>query len=154
MFLKNPFTLPLFSGLLSFLCFAFIPVIGPRCQRIWCSLPPLLPLITPLLFLSPFPFFLLDLLPHFPFSAFTLEGWPLSQHCQPIKLVLSFKDTDWLNHHRWNKIFSPLTLLGCLLWLSTPGVRFLKGWIWSLTSLYCSTIWLFFRWVCVQEVSQ
>lgn len=72
-----------------------------------------------------------------------LEGSPLSQHCQPIKLVLSFKETDWFNHRRWDKIFGSLTLLGCWLWLSAPGLRFLKGWIGSLTSLHCSQIWLF-----------
>ena len=47
-----------------------------------------------------------------------LEGWPLSQHCQPIKSVLLFKEIDWLNHHRWDKnlwFFDSSWLLGVAL---------------------------------------
>lgn len=81
-----------------------------------------------ILFLLGFPFFSLRSLVTFPILlSVQLEGWPLHQHCQPIKQSTSFKETTWLITANEIKSLVPWFFLAACLLLSALGLRFLKA---------------------------
>lgn len=137
------------TRLTTLLCFAFIPVTGPKYHRIWYPLLPILPLISTeipwhhSLSSLAFIYFSLPLsclLSCFlVLSTFALEGWPFKA-TPPGKHTVPVLQGDKLINQTKSLVLW-LFLAPCLLF-STQPFRFLKGWMWPLISLHCSKIWL------------